>query len=132
MVYTFWVCQWVFGTLLHIFFGWSFILGHGAYWWSSYLRRCPCCFGHFVLMCSLLTLLSHMDNTYFFFLLIIFGEFWHESYVSMWGHYGSRIVGVFLGPLNEVLGLISNILWGYRPSLYGGLCPICFTNKLGL
>jgi len=55
-----------------------------------------------------------------------------ENYISMWGHYGFRIVGVFLRPLSEVLGLISNILWGYRPFLYGGLCPICFTNELGL
>jgi hypothetical protein len=28
----------------------------------------------------------------------------------MWGHYESRIVRVFLGPLNEVLGLTTNIL----------------------
>jgi hypothetical protein len=35
------------------------------------------------------------DNTFFFFLLVSFGEFQKESYVGMWGHYGSRIVGVF-------------------------------------
>jgi hypothetical protein len=49
----------------------------------------------------------------------------------MWGHYGSKIMKVFLGPLNEVLGLTTNILWWYKLSLYGGLCPICFSRELG-
>jgi hypothetical protein len=38
----------------------------------------------------------------------------------MWGHYGSKIVGVFLGPLNEVSNLTTDILWWYKPFLYGG------------
>jgi len=49
----------------------------------------------------------------------------------MWGHYGSRIVGIFSGPLSEALGLTINILWWFRPSFYGGLCPIYFFRELG-
>jgi len=49
----------------------------------------------------------------------------------MWGHYGSRIMGVFSWPLSEVLGLTFDILWGYRLFLCGGLCPICFSRELG-
>jgi hypothetical protein len=49
----------------------------------------------------------------------------------MWGHYGSKIVGIFLGPLNEALSLIANIIWWYMLSLYGGLCPIYFSRVLG-
>jgi len=40
-------------------------------------------------------------------------------------------MGVFLGPLNKVLGLISDILWKYRPSFYGRFCPIYFSRELG-
>jgi len=50
--------------------------GHHYYQWFSFPRRCSGCFGHFVLMCSLLTSLSHMNNIFLFFLLISFGEFW--------------------------------------------------------
>jgi hypothetical protein len=49
---------------------------------------------HFVLMCNLSTFLSHMHNISFFFFPISFGKFQQESYACMWGHYGSRIVGV--------------------------------------
>ncbi len=49
----------------------------------------------------------------------------------MRGHYGSKIMGVFLKPFNEALGLITNILCWYKPSLYGGLCPIYFFRELG-
>jgi hypothetical protein len=48
----------------------------------------------------------------------------------MRGHYGSRIVGVFSKPLNEVSNLTTDILWWYRPSFYGGLCPIYFYREL--
>jgi hypothetical protein len=44
----------------------------------------------------------------------------------MWGHYGSMIVGVFSRPLNKASGSTTDILWWYRPFLYGRLCPICF------
>jgi hypothetical protein len=80
-------------------------------------------------MCSSLTFLFHMDNTSFLFLLISFGRFRQESYVGMWGHYGSKIVGIFLGPLSEVLGLTTNIFWWYKLYFYGGLCPICFSME---
>jgi hypothetical protein len=32
----------------------------------------------------------------------------------MWGHYGCRIMGVFLGFLNEVSSSTTNIFWWYR------------------
>jgi hypothetical protein len=67
-------------------------------------------FGHFVFMCSSSTFLSHMDNTSFFFLLVSFSGFRYESYANMWGRYGSKIVGVFSGPLSEALGSIIDIL----------------------
>ncbi len=51
MVYTFWVCQWIFRTLL-CFFGWGFILRCSAYQWSFFCKRHLGYFGHFVLMCN--------------------------------------------------------------------------------
>ncbi len=117
--------------LCHTFFGWGFILGHGAYWWSSFFGKLPSFFGHFFFMHSLSTFLFHMDSTSFFFLLVFFGRFQHESYVGIWGHYGSKIMGVFSGPISEASDLTTNILWWYRPSFYGGLCLICFSRKLG-
>jgi len=42
--------------------------------------------------------------------LFFFNEFRKESYVGMWGHYGSRIVGVVLRPLSKVSGSTTNIL----------------------
>jgi hypothetical protein len=80
-------------------------------------------------MCNALTFLSHMNNISFFFLLVSLGKFQHENYVSMWGHYGLRIVQVFLGPPSKVLGLTINILWWYGPSRYEGLCPIFFLKS---
>ncbi len=68
---------------------------------------------------------------FFFFLLVSFGKLWHESYVGRWGHYGSKIVGVFLRPLSEALGSTFNMFWGYKLFLYGGLCPIYFFRELG-
>jgi hypothetical protein len=49
----------------------------------------------------------------------------------MWGHYGPKIVRVVLGPLNETLGSIVDIIWWYRFFFYGGLCPIYFSRVLG-
>jgi hypothetical protein len=49
----------------------------------------------------------------------------------MWGHYGSRILGVLLRPFNEELGMIIDIFWWYKLNIYGGLCPICFSKELG-
>jgi hypothetical protein len=82
-------------------------------------------------MCSSSTFISHMDNTYFFFLPIFSSGFWQRSYISRWGHYGSKIMGVLLVPLSEVSGPTIDILWRYRPLLYEGLCPIYFSKELG-
>jgi hypothetical protein len=81
-------------------------------------------------MCSSSTFLFHIKNT-FFFLLVSFNRFWQANYAGMWEHYGSKIMGVFSGPLSKVLGSTIDILWWYRPSFYGGLCPIFFSRELG-
>jgi hypothetical protein len=49
----------------------------------------------------------------------------------MWGHYGSKVMGVFLGPFSEVSNLTIDIFWWYRLSFYGGLYPIYFFRELG-
>jgi hypothetical protein len=49
----------------------------------------------------------------------------------MWGHYGSKIMGVFSRPLSEALSLIIDIIRWYSLSLYGGLCPIYISTELG-
>ncbi len=67
--------------------------------------------------------------TSFVFLPLSLNKFWQENYASMGGHYGFRIVGIFLGPLRETSGSTTNILWWYRFSLYRGLCPIHFLGR---
>jgi hypothetical protein len=62
--------------------------------------------------------------------MVGFGRFRQQSYVGMWGHYGFRIVGVFSRPLSKVSSSTTAILWWYRHSLYGGLCPIYFFKEL--
>ncbi len=119
-----------FSELCHSFFGSSFILRHDAYQWSSSLRKRPSWFGHFVFMCNSSTFLSHTDNTFFFFLHVFFGKLWQENYAGMWRHYRSMIMGVFSGPLKKVSNLTADILWWYKPSPYGGLCPIYFSREL--
>jgi hypothetical protein len=120
---------WVFRTC-HTFFGWGFILGRGTYRWSFFFGRCPCCFGHFDLMCSSPTFLFHMGNTSFF-LPIFFGGFFDRKIMQVCGD----IVGLgawesFQGPLVrcQVQLLIS----------FGGInlismenCPFCFSRVLG-
>jgi len=49
----------------------------------------------------------------------------------MWGHYGSKIVGMFLKPLSKTSTSTTNILWWYKPFFYGRSCPIYFSKKLG-
>jgi len=39
--------------------------------------------------------------------------------------------GSLSGPLSKASSLIIDILWWYRPFLYGGLCPIYFFKELG-
>jgi len=73
-----------------------------------------------------------MDNTFFFFLLICFGRFRHENYAHMWGHYGSKIVGVFSRPFNQALGLTTNILWWYRLSFMEDYASFAFLKSWAL
>jgi hypothetical protein len=46
-------------------------------------------------------------------------------------HNGFRIMGVFSRPLKEASSSTIDILWWYRPSFYGRLCPIYFLRELG-
>jgi hypothetical protein len=50
----------------------------------------------------------------------------------MWGHYGSNIMGVFLGPLSEVLGSITVILWWYRFLSMEDCAPSTFLGSWAL
>jgi hypothetical protein len=49
----------------------------------------------------------------------------------MWGRSGSKVMGVYLEPISKTLGLTTNIFWWYKPFIYGRLCPICFSKRLG-
>jgi len=49
----------------------------------------------------------------------------------MWGHYGSKVMGVYSGPFSGVLGLIINFLWWYKLFIYGKWCIVCFSMELG-
>ncbi len=103
-----------FSSVYQAFFGWGFISRCGTYQQSSSLGKCIVFFEHFVFMCSSSTFLTHIDNTSLFFLHVSFGRFRQESYANMWGHYGSRIVGVFSRTFNDALGLTIDILWWYK------------------
>jgi hypothetical protein len=41
-------------------------------------------------------------------------------------------MGVFSRFVSKVLGSTTDIFWWYKPSLYGGLFPICFSRELGI
>jgi hypothetical protein len=120
-----------FSKLFHAFFRCNFILGHGAYQWSSSLARCTSCIVHFVFMCRSLTFLSHLDNPSFLFLPISFDKFRQESYVGMWGHYGLKVMRIYSGLVNGALGPTANFLWWYRLFICGKLYPIYFSREFG-
>jgi hypothetical protein len=82
-------------------------------------------------MCHLSTFLFHLDKTSFFFLHVSFGEFRQNNYVGMWGHYVSKVMGVYSRPLNEASNSTTNLLWWYKYFIYGKLCPIYFSKELG-
>jgi hypothetical protein len=50
----------------------------------------------------------------------------------MWGHYGSKVIGVYSMPFSRVLSPNIDLLWWYKPFIYGRLCPIYFFKQLGL
>jgi hypothetical protein len=91
-----------FSKLCHKFFEWSFISKRGTYSWSSSPGRRPCCFGHFVLVCSSLTFLCHTDNTSFF-LHVFFGKFWQDKKIMQVrvDNMGPRLWEYFQGPLTK-------------------------------
>jgi hypothetical protein len=127
---TYFGCANEFLGLCRTFFGRSFISKCGAYQWSSSFGKHTSCFGHFVLMCRLSPFLSHLDKL-FLFLLISFNKFQQNNYVSMWKHYGSKVLGVYSRPLNEASSPTTDLLWWYRPFIYGKLCPIWCSRELG-
>jgi hypothetical protein len=71
-----------------------------------------------------------LPSSSFLYLLANFGKFWQENYANMWGHYGFRIMRIFLRPLNEVSGSTIDILWWYKVFYNGRLCPICCLREL--
>jgi len=53
--------------------------------------------------------LFYFTRTIYIFSLSLLVSF-NGRVMCMWGHYGFRIVGVFLGSLSEVLNLTTNVL----------------------
>jgi hypothetical protein len=47
-------------------------------------------------------------------------------------HYGSRIMGVFLRPLNEALGSITDIFWWYKLNIMEDYAPYAFQRSWAL
>jgi hypothetical protein len=77
-------------------------------------------------MCCLLTFFFHLDSFSFFFLIVFFNELQHESYAGVRRHYGSKVLGIYLGPFNKALGPTTDLFWWYGPFIYGRLCPFFF------
>jgi hypothetical protein len=50
----------------------------------------------------------------------------------MWGHYGSKIVGVFLGPFSKVSRSTIDILWWYMPFFMEDCAPSIFLGSWAL
>jgi hypothetical protein len=50
----------------------------------------------------------------------------------MWGHYGSRVIGVYLGLLDGALGPTIDLLWWYRLLSMEDCAPSTFLRSLGL
>jgi len=112
MVYAFCVCQWVFKILPHIFWM-RFYLRTWCISMISFFWEMPMLLWHSIFMCNSLTFLFHMDNTSFF-LPISFGKFQQESYANIWGHYRSKIMGVFSRPFTKCQAWLS--------ISFGGIC----------
>jgi hypothetical protein len=134
MAYAFWVCQWVFRTLSCIFWM-RFYFKSGAYWWFFFLWKTHKLLWAFCLHVSLIDLLFSLKQYFFYFLHVFFGRFQQNSYVDMWGHYGSNVMGVYLGPIQGPLAehqaqlLIS---FGGIGLLFMKNCaPIYFSRELG-
>jgi hypothetical protein len=130
MAYAYWVCQWVLKILPCIFWMRFYI----TTWHISMIFlswKMPMLLWAFVFMCTSSTFLSHIDNTSFF-LPIFFGEFWQESYACMWGHYGSRIMGVFLGPFGKVSGSTIDIFDGIGLLSMKDCAPFTFLGSWAL
>jgi hypothetical protein len=131
MDYPFWVCQWVLRTLLCIFWmrlyfkTWS-ILMIFLFW------ETPRLFGHFVLMCSSSTFLSHMDNTFFSSFLYILAGFNKIVIMQVCGD----IMGLgswefFQDPLVRHQAQLPISFGGIGIFSMEDLCPICFFKELG-
>jgi hypothetical protein len=76
-----------------------------------------------------------------FFFRVFFGEFQQYSYVGTWGHYGSRVMGIYSRPLNGASSPTTNLLYGdigllsmdiYAPSVFlksWALVVVCLCSK---
>jgi hypothetical protein len=78
---------------------------------------------------SLINLLISLGHTYFFFLPIFFGEFQQENYANIWGHYGSKVMGIYSRPLNEISGSTLDLFWWYKLFIFARLCPFTFLGR---
>jgi hypothetical protein len=59
------------------------------------------------------------------FLVEALSQTWHISMIFLsWETH--RVMGVYSKPLNEALGSTIDLLWWYKPFIYGRLCPIWF------
>jgi len=91
------------------------------FFWETHMFHWTFCF-HVLLI----NFFFHLNNSSFS--LISFGEF--RQVVGMWKHYGSWVI-IYLGLLNGVSSSASDLLWWYRPFIYGRLCPIYLSKELG-
>ncbi len=119
-----------FSKFCHVFFRRCFFSRCDAYWWFFSLVKHPSYIRHFVIMRHLSTF--YIIRTLFpSFSFLSFSECVDKRvYVGVWGHYGSRVVVVYSWPFNEVPNLTINLLWWYKPFIYGRLCPIYFSREL--
>jgi hypothetical protein len=115
----------------HVFFGWGFILRCGTFFMIFFLRDAHVALGILFFVCHLLTFFFCSNKKKFFFFRVFCDEFWHESFASVWSHYGSWVMGVYSKPSSGASTSINNLLWWHRPIIYGKLCPIFFFTKLG-
>jgi hypothetical protein len=78
---------------------------------------------------SFVNFLFSFEQFFLLFFLVFCVKFRHESFASMWNHYGSWVVGVYSKPFSRALGPTINLLWWYKLIVHGKLCLICYSFK---
>ncbi len=123
-------CASGFSRICQTFFGWGFISKHGTYQWSSSFRRHHVALG--ILSSCVVCQPSYLTwTTFSFFFLVFFGEFRHENYVGMWGHNGSKIMGVFSRPLTRCQARLPISFASIGLFSMDDCASISFSKKLG-